>query len=62
MSIPDEAHELQETLNQIADLLEEARKTADEPPINSGAVKEPLDQANQHVRTASEQLANVVAE
>lgn len=60
MTIPKEAQQLQQKLNEIARLLDESRDLAESPDLHSEAVIEALDGADDQIRTASEQLANVV--
>jgi predicted transcriptional regulator len=60
MTVPEKAEELQKNLNEIAQTLSDSMELAEDKEIQSEAVMEALENANREIKTASEQLANVV--
>jgi len=61
MAISEEAEELRDRLDEIGELLDEAIQRADEPPVQSKAVKGPLQNAEKEIQIAFEQLGNVIS-
>jgi len=59
-SVPDDAKHLQDNLNKIARTIDESIELASDSEIESEAILSALADADENIRTASEQLANLI--